>query len=219
MNPVSDTRRVKAARVYRRLWRENSSVRLHSQGCWGTVSSSPPPRVETLVELLEDARVVLDVLDDVERARDVELVLEGEGPGVGLEHRGAPESRRSQRGAIGQQLSDRHPNIRPSASDRCAHVSGTGTDFEERSGRRKVPLESPQDQRVTGVEPEMPRLCLEQWPMLADDESLVRRRQGRRQVRYAAAHGRRPAACGAEPGGRGDDAITDRAPSHRSLTP
>ena len=121
-----------------------------------------PARTQRLVDLCEDALVLLDVLEDVERSGDVELRAEWDLARihlqqVGIRHPPASdvESGREQLAADEAHLWEGAPNSREDIPGAAAHL-------EHAARVGKVLAECPEDQLVAGAEPEAPPLCIRQ---------------------------------------------------------
>ena len=106
----------------------------------------------------EHGLVVVDVLDHVEGADYVELVLEWNGAGIHLHELRSRHARRGIGQAFGLCFAGPQHGGRKGGRDALQHETGAATDFHELPELREITPQRPDDQPVACTKPEIARL-------------------------------------------------------------
>jgi hypothetical protein len=160
-----------------------------------------PPPGRTARNISQNRPVLFDVLEHVEGADDVELLLEGHPAGVHLEEGGAGGALARVRQPLAEDLGSRERQRGECALDAGEHEPGSTTDLQEAPGGREVTAERPDEEPIASLEPEIAGFQRGE----AREAGGVVRIDGLRLVRgergVPSALGRRAAARGAGPTG------------------
>jgi hypothetical protein len=117
---------------------------------------------------MQGGLVVVDVLEHVERADDVPLVVERHVDGIELQQLRLRDALARESQALRVELGAGQRQLGMAIVDAAQHVAGAAADLEQRTRVREVALQRPQDHRVASAEPER--------ALLGDAQSLERAR-------------------------------------------
>lgn len=113
----------------------------------------PAGRPDRSVQLSQNLLVFLDVLEDVERSDDVELLRVRKLPRVGLQQLGARRSKGGGREAGRKELAADKADLRKGGRDAAQHIARAAPDLEHRPRVREVRFERPEHEPVPSTEP------------------------------------------------------------------
>src|SRR5437763_2035985 len=107
------------------------------------------------VHLAQDPLVVLDVLDDVERANNVEFITVRNAPGVHLQQRRARNTASRERERRGVRLRALEPQTRRRLANRAEDIAGAAADLEQTLRPGEMCAHCPDNQARARCEPEV----------------------------------------------------------------